>query len=137
MSYMRRSRRKHNRLPEISLTPLIDTALTLLVIFMVTAPMINNGIKVSLPEGKVKEDHGILQQVVIHVDKTGALFLNGTPLKAEGVIESLSKAVMASKDKTVYIHGDKEAPYGIIRVLFEQVRTAGGFDVVLSSQKAH
>ena len=57
---LRRSRRSSSMgIPEITLTPLIDTALTLLIIFMVTSPMINNGIKVDLPQGKVQEIQGI------------------------------------------------------------------------------
>ena len=64
---MRRGNKKRTRrfsTPEISLTPLIDTALTLLVIFMITAPMIHNGIKVDLPQGNSKEV-GSQQELVV------------------------------------------------------------------------
>ena len=54
--YNRRKRRASVLMQEISLTPLIDMALTLLIIFMVTAPMLNNAIKVELPKGQAKED---------------------------------------------------------------------------------
>ena len=56
-------------IPEITLTPLIDTALTLLVIFMVTSPLINNAIKVDLPKGNAQEAQGVQEDLVVHIDK--------------------------------------------------------------------
>ena len=74
---MRRKNRKKRvrrfELPEVSLTPLIDTALTLLVIFMITAPIVQNGIHVQLPQGNSKEV-GNQQELVITVSKDEKMF---------------------------------------------------------------
>ena len=63
--YLRRRRKTGCLVPEITLTPLIDTALTLLIIFMVTTPMMHNAIKVNLPRGNVKEDRGSKQELIV------------------------------------------------------------------------
>ena len=69
MRSLNRRRRTSAREPEITLTPLIDTALTLLIIFMVTTPMIHNAIKVNLPRGRVKEDVGATQDLCVYIEK--------------------------------------------------------------------
>ena len=71
----RSRRRQSSQLLDISLTPLVDTALTLLVIFMITTPMIQNAIRVSLPKGQAKEDADNQQELVVYVDKDKKLFL--------------------------------------------------------------
>ena len=73
----RRGRRSVG-LPEVTLTPLIDTALTLLVIFMITTPMMNNVIKINLPSSSVNEgDSKDQQETIVYIDKQGKLYLNG------------------------------------------------------------
>ena len=80
----RRVRRKTRRfeLPKISLTPLIDTAFTLLIIFMVAAPMMNHGIKVDLPQGATKEAPQ-QQELVVTITKEDHLFFNSFPVWKE------------------------------------------------------
>ena len=75
MARIRKRKTRRFHMPEISLTPLIDTALTLLVIFMVTAPMIQHGIKVDLPHGAAKEVSG-QQELVVTMAKDGKLYFS-------------------------------------------------------------
>ena len=73
----RQSRKNRHMLNDLSLTPLIDTALTLLIIFMISAPMMNNSIKITLPKGKAKEETSSeLQEMIVTVNKEGTLYLN-------------------------------------------------------------
>ena len=76
---MRNRKRRGRRLqmPEVSLTPLIDTALTLLVIFMITAPMVQYGIKVDLPQGKSKEV-ATQQELVVSIHRNGTMYSSYT-----------------------------------------------------------
>ncbi len=137
---MRRTRRSRRRgtgeLLDISLTPLIDTALTLLVIFMIATPMIQNAIRVSLPKGKAKEDAGAKQELVVYVDKDRKIFFNGTELAAGTLINELRSRVQESPTKLVYIKADQTVPYGTVIELVDQIKVVGGIShVVLATQK--
>ena len=137
---MRRTRRSRHRgtgqLLDISLTPLIDTALTLLVIFMIATPMIQNAIRVSLPKGKAKEDGGAKQELVIYVDKDRKVFFNGKVFETGNLINELKSRVQKSPTKMVYIKADQVVPYGTVLELVDQIKVVGGIShVVLSTQK--
>jgi len=136
MNKFRRGRRKVATLPEISLTPLIDTALTLLVIFMVTAPMMNNALKIELPKGQAKEDQGIQQELVVSVDKHKQLFLNGKPVDSlKELITKIKTALGKNMDRTVYVQGDKDASYGDVIELVDHIKVIGGISYVALATK--
>lgn len=132
-----RSRRRHSAdLLDISLTPLIDTALTLLVIFMIATPMIQNAIRVSLPKGKAKEDQGALQELVVYVDKDRKIYFNGTELTTANLINQLKDRVQSNQNKMVYVKADQEVSYGTVLELVDQIKVIGGIShVVLATQK--
>ena len=132
-----RSRRRHtSALLDISLTPLIDTALTLLVIFMIATPMIQNAIRVSLPKGKAKEDAGAQQELVVYIDKDQKMFFNGTQFAVPALIEQLKLRVQESPSKMVYVKADQGASYGTVLELVDQIKVVGGIShVVLATQK--
>ena len=134
---LRRSRRSsHIGIPEITLTPLIDTALTLLVIFMVTSPMLNNGIKVDLPQGKVQELQGIQEDIIVHIDQQKHLFLNGNPIKKDQFIAELKQKVGNQKHKTVFVKGHGDVAYKDVIGLVEEIKLVGGIDrVALATKK--
>lgn len=136
---MRRSRRQTHAsgVPEITLTPLIDTCLTLLIIFMVTSPMINNSIKVDLPKGKLQEVQGVQEDLVVHLDKQRHLYLNGTPFKKDKLLSELKKRVAGQRNKTVFVKGDGKVIYEEVFGLVEDIKGIGGIDrVALASAKA-
>ncbi|MDP3889043.1 MAG: biopolymer transporter ExbD [bacterium] len=121
---------------DISLTPLIDTALTLLVIFMVAAPMMHNAIRVNLPKGQAKEDLGAQQELVVYVDKDGTIFLDGTKYNLTQLIKVLRGRVHHNQDKTVYVKADTFVSYGKVIELVDQIKVVGGIKyVALATQK--
>lgn len=133
-----RSRRSRVSVPpEITLTPLIDTALTLLIIFMVTTPMIHNAIKVNLPKGRVKEDMGATQELTVYIDKDEKLYLNGTAVTQQALIAELTKMVGKSRDKMVYINADRVVEVGTVIEIVDQMKCIEGIaHVAFSTQKA-
>jgi biopolymer transport protein TolR len=135
--YLHRNKRlSGSGIPEISLTPLIDTALTLLIIFMVTSPMINNGIKVDLPEGKVQEVQGMQEDIIVHVDKQKHIYVNGDLVKKDEFITHLKKKIGNQKHKTVFVKGDGEVAYKDVISIVEEVKLVGGIDrVALATKK--
>lgn len=138
---MRMTRRARSRVglnaPEITLTPLIDTALTLLIIFMVTTPMIHNAIKVNLPHGRVKEDIGATQELVVYIDKDEKIYINGSSVKPDHFITELKKMVGREQDKMVYVKADRSVSYGFVTETVDQMKRIEGIaHVALATQRA-
>lgn len=132
---LKRRRRRTISLPEISLTPLIDTALTLLIIFMVTTPMMQNAIKVTLPKGQAKEDNNAKQELVVYIDKDGKLFFGSAQMSKEQLIEEIKKNIGNEKDKTVYVKADRVVCYGDVIELVDHIKVVGGVSYVALATK--
>lgn len=134
--FSRRRAKRSAAITEISLTPLIDTALTLLVIFMVTSPMMNNAIKVNLPKGQAKEDAGLMQDLEVYVDKGGVFFCDGTQYALDDLTALLKNKIATDVEKTVYVQADAAASYGCVIELIDHIKVVGGIKyVALATQK--
>ena len=133
----RRGRRSVG-LPEVSLTPLIDTALTLLVIFMITTPMMNNVIKINLPSSSVNEgDSKDQQETIVYVDKQSKLYLNGTEMKLQAIMKNLQTMSKQQKVEIVFVKADQDVEYGRVIELVDTIKTVGGIKyVALATQRA-
>ncbi len=128
----RRSRRRRFVMPEVSLTPLIDTALTLLIIFIVTAPAIQNGIKVDLPFGKSKEV-GQQQEFVVSINKKEDVFFNTFPVAKSNLAETVKNALIGKEDMPVYVRGDQAISYGKVIEIVDSLKQAGVKFVAMST----
>ncbi|MDP3788356.1 MAG: biopolymer transporter ExbD [Candidatus Chromulinivorax sp.] len=137
MRYNRfRRQRKPITMPEVSLTPLIDTALTLLVIFMITAPMMNNVIKVELPSSHVDEmDSKVQQETIVYIDKQQKLYLNGTEMNLQTIVKELQKMGKAKKIEIVFVKADQAVEYGKVIDLVDTIKMAGGIKYVALATK--
>ena len=120
-------------LPEITLTPLIDTALTLLVIFMITAPMVQNGIRVDLPQGNSKEV-GAQQELVVTLSKEGKMFFNSYPIQQSELILSVKKAMGVRDDMPVYVRADETIAYGKVIEIVDTLKESGVKYVAMSTR---
>ena len=125
---------------EINVVPYIDVMLVLLVIFMVTAPLMTQGIKVDLPEAasgplEVDDDEPML---VVSVKADGTYYVNlgeaeePVPLKEIG--EKASKIIQANPDIKVLVEGDKTLPYGVIVNLMQVLQESGATSVGLITE---
>lgn len=133
----RARRRMHDKeLTDISMTPLIDTALTLLIIFMIATPMIQNAIKVTLPKGQAKEDAGVQQEVVVFVDKNNQIYFNKQKISSNQLIEVLQKKIGQEGERTVFVKADQAVPYGMVIELVDKIKVVGGVKyVALATEK--
>lgn len=123
-------------MPEVSLTPLIDTALTLLVIFMITTPMMNNVIKVELPTSQVDEmEHHVQQETIVYIDAKGALHLNGKVLSLQEIIKELAQLGQQKKVDMVFVKADQAVEYGKVIDLVDTIKMAGGIKYVALATK--
>lgn len=135
---MRRSMRTraHSRaLTDIPLTPLIDTSLTLLIIFIVSAPMMHNAIKVSLPKGNSKEDVGGRQDHVVYLDKNNQVFFNGKKYEYAALINEIKQSAERNRDRIIIVKADEAISYGRVIELVDQLKMVGMKHVVLAMQK--
>jgi biopolymer transport protein ExbD len=140
-SYMRRTykkfRRQKNNLHDLSMTPLIDTALTLLIIFMVATPALHNAIKVTLPRGNAQETATQqLNEVIIFIDKNGDFYIDNVKIAKADLITQIKKIVGDDHEKTVYVKADAAISYGTVIELVDDIKTVGGIKyVALATQK--
>lgn len=125
------SRRRKEPSFELNVTPLIDVALTLLIIFIVTAPMMNNAIRIDLPQGKMQEAATKNQDVVVYIAKDGKIFLNKDVISSSDIlIERLKKKVGPARDKTVFVRADQGVRYGTVIELVDKIKSVGGVHYV-------
>ena len=134
MARIQRKRRgRRLELPEVSLTPLIDTALTLLVIFMITAPMVQNGIHITLPQGDSKEV-GKQQEMVVTYNKDEKLFFNSYPISRKSLIETIKNATGGKDDIPVFVRADESLSYGKVIGIVDELKEAGVRYVAMSTR---
>lgn len=120
----------------INVTPLVDVMLVLLVIFMVTAPMMQQGVEVELPKATTAPLKGSNEQVVISVDKEGKVFIgagNQVPVEELGVKVKAIMEARAEEDKKIYIKGDTGTDYGSIMQVMGRLHEAGIYQIGLIS----
>ncbi len=110
---------------EINVTPLVDVMLVLLIIFMVTAPMMTQGLDVDLPETTGKSLRQEEKPQVISIDKDGNISLNGTEVPKQMVFQQLDGMPKEMKDQPIYLKADKVVPYGIVVTLMADIKSAG------------
>jgi biopolymer transport protein TolR len=116
---------------DINVTPLVDVMLVLLIIFMVTAPMLNTGVDLDLPQAQaaaIPDEEG---KLILSLDKKGALFLAQTPIKWDELEVKLSSNAKVQADKELYIEADKNLPYGVVIQVMATARKAGVAKILL------
>lgn len=133
MRLIRKLKNRKSLSPEMTLTPLIDTFATLLVIFMVAAPMVQNGIKVDLPQGKSKEV-GNQQELVVTLSKDGKLYFNNVQIAHNNLVSSVQKSLMQHEDTPVYVHADESVSYGKVIGIVDELKLAGVKYVAMSTK---
>jgi biopolymer transport protein TolR len=112
-------------LAEINVTPLVDVMLVLLIIFMVTAPMIQQGVKVDLPEAKAAPVEETEKKLVLSLRADRAVFLGEAQVALEELEEKLRLNKKAQEDKEIFLHADKNLPYGFVVEVMAAVQRAG------------
>jgi len=133
----RSRRRRLTAMNDVSLTPLIDTALTLLIIFMVATPMMRNSIRVTLPKGQAQEDNSKQQDLVVQISENKELQFNGDTIKGlDQLIAQLKKTIGTQQDRVVHVYGAKNVDYGFVIELVDSLKSVGGIrHVALATQR--
>ena len=110
---------------EINVTPFVDVMLVLLIIFMVTAPMMVEGVNVDLPETTAQPLESEKEPLVVTIDKEGQVFINDFKTGRDIFATKLTKVLEARQDRTVYLKADKTIPYGVVMQIMSEIRGTG------------
>src|SRR5579872_7070529 len=133
----KRLRSNRHHLADLSMTPLIDVALTLLIMFMVATPIIHNAIKVTLPRGQAQESSSNnIDELIVFIDKNGDFYIDALKIDRTDIIKHLKKVVGSNLEKTVYVKADTNVSYGTVLELVDEIKFIGGIKyVALATQK--
>ena len=112
-------------LSDINVTPLVDVMLVLLIIFMVTAPMIEQGAQVNLPNTETVELDSDEGKNVLIIDKTGKIFLGKTEIPLAKLEETLRNNPKIQEEKEVYLQADEDLKYRLVARVLVILRKAG------------
>ncbi len=117
--------RSSGTLSQINVTPLVDVMLVLLVIFMVTAPILQQGVAVNLPRVRGGALTGEEVQLVVAVTAGGAVYLNDTGLTVPELQRKLAAILREQPDRQVFLRADAEVSYGEVMKVIASIREAG------------
>ncbi len=110
---------------QINVTPLVDVMLVLLVIFMVTAPIIQQGVEVNVPRVKAAALPGKEQQFVVSITRNQDVYLNDARLSLDQLTEKLQAISGERPDREVFVRADEDVPYGVVIRTMAAIRAAG------------
>ncbi|MBW1988125.1 MAG: protein TolR [Deltaproteobacteria bacterium] len=119
------SNRDNNLMAEINVTPLVDVMLVLLIIFMVTAPLMMQGVDVNLPQTSSDPIQAGDDHLVVSIDKRQKIFLNDRPVELADLLGKLAVINRANPDQKVYLRADKNVAYGLVVRVMDGIKDAG------------
>jgi biopolymer transport protein ExbD/biopolymer transport protein TolR len=120
-------------LAEINITPLVDVVLVLLVIFMITAPVLQSGIEVAVPKTRtVKEITE--QRMVVTIDRDQQVFLGDEPVNVHELAQKLHQAGTDPAKQVIYLRADERVPFGAFASVMDAVKQAGITNISIVTQ---
>jgi biopolymer transport protein TolR len=129
--------RKYRVLAEMNLLPMIDVALVLLLIFMITTPLlVRSQLKINLPKAKTVETTPPPRQIIqIAMDKSGAIYINGQPVQARDLENKLKAVVVDPEHQPIVIEADKDIPFHHVVAVLDSAKRLGVAKVGVSVKK--
>ena len=120
-----RDNRDRGTMSQINVTPLVDVMLVLLVIFMVTAPMMQQGVQVNLPKAETKALTAPEESVVVSIEKSGSVYINSAQIPAGELRAKHSEMFASRSKKEVFLKADKDVTYGEVVKTMAEIKGAG------------
>ena len=125
MRYSRNRKAGTRVISDINVTPLVDVILVLLIIFMVTAPMLQMGIDVNLPRVKAKTVDVGEEKLILTINSQEEIFINKYKTSLTDLKAKLESIFSSRIDREIFMRADKEVPYGVVVLVMSEARKAG------------
>jgi biopolymer transport protein ExbD/biopolymer transport protein TolR len=133
MAFTNSQGRTQSSLADINITPLVDVVLVLLIIFMITAPVLQSGIEVAVPKTKtVKEITE--ERLVISIDKEQRVFLGNDPININEVADKLHQKIRDPQNQYIFVRADENVPFGAFATVMDAVKSSGITNVSIVTQ---
>ena len=122
---MGQGRGRNKLVSEINVTPLVDVMLVLLIIFMITAPMMTEGIDIDLPETTSKALRQEETPLMVTIDGDKVITLQGKTVSAQLLRQELNKLDPGQKEQSIFIKADKDVAYGFVVTIMADIKASG------------
>jgi biopolymer transport protein ExbD/biopolymer transport protein TolR len=133
MAFTTANGRTQSSISDINVTPLVDVVLVLLIIFMVTAPVLQSGIEVNVPKTRtVKEITE--ERLVISINKQQRVFLGNDPININDIKTRLRQRIRDPQHQSVFIRADEDVPFGAFATVMDAIKGAGITNVSIVTQ---
>jgi len=124
MAFTNAQGRTQTALSEINVTPFVDVVLVLLIIFMITAPVLQSGIEVAVPKTKtVKEITE--ERIVISIDRKQRVYLGNEAININQIAQELRRRVRDPENQSIYLRADENVPFGAFATVMDAVKSSG------------
>lgn len=133
MAFTAANGRTQSSLADINITPLVDVVLVLLIIFMVTAPVLQSGIEVSVPKTRTVKE--ITQErLVISINKEQRVFLGNDPVNINEIGAKIREKIRDPRNQSVFVRADEDVPFGAFATVMDAVKQSGIANVSIVTQ---
>lgn len=133
MAFTSSSGRTQTSLADINITPLVDVVLVLLVIFMITAPVLQSGIEVAVPKTRTVREI-TEQRLVVTIDRDSGIFLGDKPVNIHELPGKLRQGNTDPSKQVIYLRADERVPFGAFANVMDAVKQAGITNISIVTQ---
>jgi biopolymer transport protein ExbD/biopolymer transport protein TolR len=133
MAFTDTSGRTRTSLSEINITPFVDVVLVLLIIFMLTAPIIQSGIEVDVPKTRTVKQI-TEERVVISIDREQKVYLGDRPVNVNEIPDQLRARIKDPQRQAIYLRADENVPFGAFATVMDAVKQAGITNISIVTQ---
>lgn len=133
MAFTNSQGRTQTSLSEINVVPLVDVVLVLLIIFMLTAPIIQSGIEVSVPKTKTVSEL-TKERLVVSINREQRLFVGSDPININDLGARLQARIKDPETAMIYLRADEEVPFGTVTRVMDRARLAGVMNINVVTQ---
>jgi len=133
MAFTNTAGRTRTSLSEINVTPLVDVVLVLLIIFMVTAPVLQSGIEVSVPKTKTVKQISE-ERVVVSITSKQDIYVDKEQVNINNLGQKLRQKILDPEGQTIYVRADENVPFGLFATVMDAVKASGITNVSIVTQ---
>ena len=133
MAFTSNTGQTRSSLAEINVTPLVDVVLVLLIIFMISAPVLQSGIEVSVPKTRTVKEITV-QRLVLTINRDQEIFLGDKPVNIHELAQKLQQAGSDPEHQVIYLRADEQVPFGAFASVMDAVKQAGITNISIVTQ---